>query len=89
MYYKINLTFFNLCLATPLTCDDMQLLGSGVTALSSSQIEATADAEFLDCAQTLGGYSTWDSSQLLSLLTVASRSGVSIALCPNKIVLLD
>ena len=62
--------------ASTLTCDDMQLLGSGVTAMTSSQIEAMSDSDFIDCAQTLGGYSTWDSSQLLSLLTVATRSGV-------------
>ena len=66
--------FFHL--ATSLTCDDMQLLGSGVTAMSTTQIEAMADSDFIDCAQTLGGYSTWDSNQLLSLLTVATRSGV-------------
>ena len=55
----------------------MQLLGSGVTALTTDQIEAITDSDFLDCASTLGGYSTWTSSQLASLLTVAIRPGVS------------
>lgn len=44
--------------------------------MTTTQIEAMSDTDFTDCAQTLGGYSTWDSSQLLSLLRVATRSGV-------------
>ncbi|XP_045210879.2 uncharacterized protein LOC123562303 [Mercenaria mercenaria] len=58
-----------------LSCDDMQLLGSGVTALTTSEIEAMADSDFLDCASFLGGYSTWSTDQLSSLLTVATRAG--------------
>ena len=78
---KINYTNLNnfsfFFSASTLTCDDMQLLGSGVTAMTTSQIEAVSDNDFIDCVQTLGGYSTWDSNQLLSLLTVATRTGVS------------
>ena len=72
----VSTTFFFLSAST-LTCDDMQLLGSGVTAMTTAQIETMSDTDFIDCAQTLGCYSTWDSNQLLSFLTVATRAGVS------------
>jgi len=77
---KINIMFSNvfifLSTVSSLSCDDMQLLGSGVTSMTTSELEAMTDSDFLDCASFLGGFSTWSDSQLQSLLTVATRSGV-------------
>ncbi|WAQ96823.1 hypothetical protein MAR_029513 [Mya arenaria] len=57
-----------------LTCDDMQLLGSGVTAMTAAQISVMADDDFLDCASFLGSQTGWDADQLEALLAVALRS---------------
>ncbi|WAQ96787.1 STRC-like protein [Mya arenaria] len=52
----------------------MQLLGSGVTAMTAAQISAMADDDFLDCASFLGSQTGWDADQLEALLAVALRS---------------
>lgn len=56
----------------------MVVYGAAITVLSTEQIEALDDSEFLDCASFLGGYSTWSTSQLASLISVATRVGVRI-----------
>jgi len=71
------MSFIKCIVAGTLTCDEMQLIGSGVTALTSEQIVAMTDDDFLDCASFLGSQSGWDNSQRSALLTVSTRANVS------------
>ena len=60
-----------------LTCSDLQLMGSGVTSLSTSDL-GVADDAFLSCAEFLGQQTGWSDAQKSALATVAKRSTVCI-----------
>ncbi|KAL4240799.1 hypothetical protein ACF0H5_001587 [Mactra antiquata] len=60
---------------TSLSCSNMQSLGSAVVSMTTAEIEAMTDSDFLNCASFLGGISTWNTDQIASLLIVAVRAG--------------
>ncbi len=55
------------------TCDKLKQLGKGVTALNSTQLGLITTIEFRKCQSTLGAITSWTTSQLSTLASLATK----------------
>ena len=53
------------------TCDKLKQLGKGVTAMNTTQLALISTAEFKKCITTLGAITSWSTSQLSTLASLA------------------
>ena len=65
-----------------MTCSDVKRLGDGLTGLRTEQL-TLVDAEFINCAETLGAELGFSTIQKEALAAVATRPTVSARGCPT------
>ena len=64
-----------------LTCADIKTLGKNVASLLPSQIGSIGNADFSDCAESLGQVSTWNKDQLAQLGGKAKQVRIRMGHC--------